>query len=429
MRLRSYTVEGYKAFADETEVELRPLTLLYGYNHVGKSALLRVLPLLAESVGSLSGPLALQSEAIRDASFASLVSQLVDRPTIRFALGWEASAGRLRSLDFEILGQQRLGQLRRQLVDRLRATLEDDGSPLELTWIPEHAQTSNRRYRCQLGDVASEHELIFNGLLPSLAAENGRTDRLVEILQEIRSTLLTVRSQVHWLSALRKPPPRHPELKATPDRISPDGEGAAQILAADQLGDRTVVAQVSEWLCQATGYNLTVQVDSRSDADPFSLTINPTENALVRVPLLDSGEGMGQVFPILVLAALAKLGQLGEDPVLAIEHPELHLQPKIHAHLASFFCELARMASPPQVVVETHSENFMLRVQLEIVRGNLPADRVLVYWVRQGPDGRTVIKPIEMDDLAILQGWPPGVFTTASEQGGEIVLERRRRRA
>ena len=93
MRLRSFTVEGFKAFAEETAVELRPLTLLYGYNHVGKSALLRVLPLLADSVSALSGPLALQSEAARDASFSSLVSQLVDRPTIRFALGWEAPAG------------------------------------------------------------------------------------------------------------------------------------------------------------------------------------------------------------------------------------------------------------------------------------------------------------------------------------------------
>jgi hypothetical protein len=424
MRLRSFTVEGYKAFAEEAMVELRPLTLFYGYNHVGKSALLRVLPLLAESVGALSGPLDLQSEAVRDASFGSLVSQLADRPTIRFGLDWEAPAGRLRSLDLEIRGQ-----LRRQLVDRLRASLAGDESPLELIWIPEDVQALNRRYRCLLGEVASEHELVFNGLLPSLPSENGRNDRLVRLLQEIRSTLLTWRSQVHWLSALRKPPPRYPELKATPDRIASDGDGAAKILAADHLGDRALVAQVSDWFRQAMGYSLTMKVDSRSDSDPFALMLSPAENPLVRVPLLDSGEGMGQVFPVFVLAALAKLGQLGKTPLLAIEHPELHLQPKVHADLASVFCELASMDSPPQMVVETHSENFMLRVQLEIVRGNLPADRVLVYWVRQDPDGRAIVKPIEIDDLAILQGWPPGVFATASEQGGEIIMERRRSQA
>jgi AAA15 family ATPase/GTPase len=43
MALSSYMVENYRPFAERTTIELRPLTLLFGYNSAGKSALLRAL--------------------------------------------------------------------------------------------------------------------------------------------------------------------------------------------------------------------------------------------------------------------------------------------------------------------------------------------------------------------------------------------------
>jgi predicted ATPase len=38
MRLTSFSVQNYRGFADRTEVELRPLTLLFGYNSAGFSS-------------------------------------------------------------------------------------------------------------------------------------------------------------------------------------------------------------------------------------------------------------------------------------------------------------------------------------------------------------------------------------------------------
>jgi predicted ATPase len=76
MALSSFTVANYRSFLRPTTIELRPLTLLFGYNNSGKSALLRVLPLLADSVGTPRGaPLNLDSAAVRGASFRDLCSQ------------------------------------------------------------------------------------------------------------------------------------------------------------------------------------------------------------------------------------------------------------------------------------------------------------------------------------------------------------------
>ena len=40
MYIQSFTLKNYRSFVDRTTIELRPLTLLFGYNNSGKSALL-----------------------------------------------------------------------------------------------------------------------------------------------------------------------------------------------------------------------------------------------------------------------------------------------------------------------------------------------------------------------------------------------------
>ncbi len=432
MRLKSFTVDGYRAFADPTSVELRPLTLLFGYNNAGKSALLRVLPLLTASVGPapLAGPLALESEAARNASFAGLASQLTDRPTMRFALDWDASSTGIERLDITI---RDLADARRQVVERVLAS--GATGELEIEWSPDATALPESWQRYRLSTDSGEsamNGLAFQGLLPYVGGTPSGTPLPAAIavsLRAVRRALRSLRACVHWLGPLRKVPPRRLEYKGPPDRLQPDGTGAAEALAYDMLGNGALMDLVQEWYLQVTGYRLGLMRDSRLDAELVSVVASPPDAPGVRIPILDTGEGMGQVLPTLVLAAMARLGRLDETPVVAVEHPELHLQPKAHAELAGVFCDLARSDSSPEVLVETHSENFLLRVQLEIVHEHLPADKVLVYWVRQEKDGRATAVPVEFDELGRPVGnWPPGVFKTAPQQAGQLAVERHKRR-
>lgn len=105
MPLASYAVENYRGFRDLTEIELRPLTLLFGYNNTGKSALMRVLPLLADSVTpppGAGGPLNLTSAAVRQASFQDLRSRQSASPRIDFALAWDDYDTPVRKVRFSI---------------------------------------------------------------------------------------------------------------------------------------------------------------------------------------------------------------------------------------------------------------------------------------------------------------------------------------
>ena len=188
-----------------------------------------------------------------------------------------------------------------------------------------------------------------------------------------------------------------------------------------------MIQEVSKWYQRATQHRLAVRRGSFLGKELFSIVLSPIAGTSVEVEVVDTGEGMGQVLPVIGLLALAKHRQLGNAPILAIEHPELHLHPSAHAALAELFCSVAARKRPPTILVETHSENFMLSVQLAIVNQKLASDAVLVYWVRQSDDGSALIEKIEFDNFGRPKGdkWPPGVFSESVEQSRDLLLARR----
>ena len=68
-RLFTLKLRAFRAFRDEVSIDIRPLTLLYGFNQAGKSTLLRMLVLLADSLQAGAGPFDLQSPALRGATY------------------------------------------------------------------------------------------------------------------------------------------------------------------------------------------------------------------------------------------------------------------------------------------------------------------------------------------------------------------------
>jgi predicted ATPase len=204
--------------------------------------------------------------------------------------------------------------------------------------------------------------------------------------------------------------------------LSPTGEDAASYLAEDHARQGRLLQHVSAWYEKATGHRVTLL----DEADRFRIVLSPLDNAQVEVDLIDTGEGMAQVLPVLVLIARAIEGYLAFGPTIAIEHPELHLHPRAERELASLFCSLARLRSS-RVLIETHSQNFLLQVQLALLASTLTPEDVIVYWIRELPDGQGVVDRIVFDELAVPVGnaWPPDVFGEELAQAREILLARR----
>jgi hypothetical protein len=424
MRLARFSVENYRAFVDFASVELRPLTLFFGYNSAGKSALVRLLPIIASSSSlDQTTPFALDTPAARGALFGDILSRQGSSPTLHLTLEWADRDERL-SVAFDI---RDIPERQLQVIERFRT------SDLEAVWNASSSSLASRardyevtRAGVALGTVA----IPFRGLLPALellpapsidAALPAELDRACEALRGLRA-------QVHWLSSLRAVPARVPAFGAPPARLAHDGSNAGDFLAHDALADGQLVQGVSKVFERTTGHRLGVKRYALGGGEQrYSIVLTAVGSApAVEIPVVDTGEGMAQLLPVVVLGCLAQLGRCPPSSIIAVEHPELHLHPAAHAELAAFFCAIAAREDAPTCVVETHSASVLLRVQIAIAKGDLPADRVIVHWVRPLEQG-SVVDTITFDAAArpIGASWPPGVFSEDLMQARELLAIRK----
>jgi hypothetical protein len=160
----------------------------------------------------------------------------------------------------------------------------------------------------------------------------------------------------------------------------------------------------------------------RSPANPAS----GGDEAKVEVGLPDVGFGIRQVVPVLALNRLAQQVATARfftskriAPIVMVEQPELHLHPRLAVQLMSV---LARVrcdrdkAAPwcgPILLLETHSEHMVLRLQKLVRQGRLDAeDDISILAVE--PDeaaARTFVARIPLKASGkFARNWPRGFF-------------------
>ena len=129
------------------------------------------------------------------------------------------------------------------------------------------------------------------------------------------------------------------------------------------------------------------------------------------VTLADVGFGINQILPIIVEGTDFFTGR--GDRVLCVEQPEIHLHPRLQAHLADLMIGTISGRSEKQWVVETHSELLVLRMQRRIREGKLsPADISVLYVEADAPHmGGSAIRQLRLDENGdFIDHWPSGFF-------------------
>lgn len=376
VRICRVEVSNFRCFPSRVSLDLAPLTLLYGWNNAGKSALVRLLAMVGEAVAeSAASPLDPGVLGASEGGFASLRwkgnPDLTEQVGIRLGLSWDDAPG-VASVAYEL----NYDDARRLTVVTSAEVVADDGARTRFEANP----VTQRYDQMEPEPVSETHEsgLSFAGLVP-----NGEPR-----LDSLRAVLVEMRGRVQWLTGVRARPPRlMSPTGASPRRLGRDGSGAVEVLLANDA----VRARVAKWYANASQRELVLtdalQGGHRTLLRPLRSTMD--------VDLVDAGEGMVQCLPVVTAAAMM---ERPEGPrVLTVEEPESHLHPRAQRHLAEFLCEVAGCGTRPTVIAETHSFAMMLGVQLAIAQGKARAEDVVAYWLEPREDGISTVRKVRFD--------------------------------
>lgn len=403
--------ENYRSFAREERVSLRPLTVLIGRNSSGKSAIARLPLLLRRAVApDAQAPLELEFDGHDfGASFLDLVYNRADTRGITF--GISASDGQ-QSVSI----RSTVGYWHEYYVQGIRAfqLCANDQLLVDLQWNQQSEPIGEGLvYQNRLGNSAQSQACScqFAGILPiaCTAWDDTAKQQIIQHYQGLRAAL----SGLIYLGPFRDAPPREMRLpESTLRDVGLRGSHAAQVLASDMLRQgSSVLRRVGDWYRDHLGgWTLDVVREGRS----FSIVLHPPWDPTVAVNLRDAGVGLSQVLPVVVQHELDRAsGRLGGLDI--IEQPELHLHPGAHGDIADLYIEAVERG-PMHFLIETHAENFILRIRRRIAEGRLKAESVAIYWVDDDMEARPRVRPIHVDASGNIDFWPKHVFAEDFEE-------------
>ncbi len=133
------------------------------------------------------------------------------------------------------------------------------------------------------------------------------------------------------------------------------------------------------------------------------------------VNLADTGYGVAQVLPVLLQLYFSRPGQL-----VFIEEPELHLNAAAQRALFDLVHEF--VSTGRQIVVETHSEHFLLRLRRRSVEQPELREIVRLYFVDRVGDHSTLTS-LPLTEDGRVDNWPVGFLDEAFEESLELMKQ------
>jgi len=411
--ITAVTLKGFKSFAAETRIEIRPLTLLAGANSSGKSSAMQPLLLMkqTEEASFDPGPLLLDGPFLRFTSPDQIVSSIArGRGRREFEAGFEASRG--ASFKCRFTAGSREGFQLAEMTIKIGAeeTILREGPftgrPKEVLFLyglpADQAELPlDRGFRIKK-IVRNQGFLEARGVTQRRIG-TGKRELFVDT--ELRTGLGFFLRRVIHVPGLRGNPERtYPRAAVGNLFPGPFTAYVASLIAGwQEAEDADNLERPQRISSQLQALGLTSGIKARLvDATRIELLVGllPKNGKGAKfVNIADVGFGVSQVLPVLVALLTAGPGEL-----VHIEQPELHLHPRAQQALASILADAAKRGV--QVVAETHSSTLLLAVQTLVAQGGLDPSIVKLHWFQRDARGATKVTSGDLDELGRYGEWP-----------------------
>lgn len=177
----------------------------------------------------------------------------------------------------------------------------------------------------------------------------------------------------------------------------------------DESESYTLSYQLNKWLSKILDIKLEVKTEATTTN---TVLVKYKSDGLDNISPFQLGTGVSYLAKILIMCLRAKKGD-----VLMIENPEIHLHPKAQSKLGEFFTYIIN--SGIQLIIETHCEHLINRIQYEVYKKNLPYTDSII-WYKGGI--QSPFQKIEFDNNGdFTEDFPEGFFDVSVDYLMEMI--------
>ena len=420
--LKSVNFSNYRAYKHTGEIKLTKLNVFIGANNAGKSSFLSAIELFfrSKSRGGQMSPLRTESMP----TFATFDSVLrkhwspAESRAKEFTLGYtfgDKDSESSLTVDFGLN--------------------EDDSSPIATTItyeLPDVTIKLKRTAGAQLdpynltikGAPAGKVDVFFSGFVPY------PTRMLEKRTGSGAGNLPTYFMKTNYFREISRlevvnpsrPVPRSLYVLDDP-HLGPDDKDLLSHLVSifgagndDQRDVRNRIVKNLEVLGLAKAFSVE-SISKKAATRIVAIKVAPS-NKRQKVTIADAGFGLSQALPL-----IAKDARLSTGALISYQ-PEVHLHPFAQSRLADIFA--ASISRGNQVFIETHSPDFVLRLQRLIADGTISADDASVFCF-ENKGGASTIRPIDFTQTGSPSiKWPEGFLDTSLVLARELAISRNR---
>jgi len=433
--LKHLHLEGFKSWKT-LDMEFAPSTALFGRNSSGKSSILQFLLLLKQTYESRD-PTTVLDFGSRDRGLVELggpfhVAYKHDlEADLVWSLNWQLP-GALEIYDMSI--RDSLIDAAKELTISTRVDFSNFSDPSnkeeiftkELSYAlgSQNFSLSRGEMGYRLHSKNYEFKMVQETSnsspeppLPGPIRSYAFPDRVrsahknADFLSHLEVKYTEMMDRIYYLGPLREQPKRVYEWSVKkPSDVGARGENTIDaILAAGNESSGFQQRIATQLRKMGILYNLELTSISADNMMLYMPMVKSHNNAtLVNLP--DVGFGVSQVLPVVVL-----LNYVPEGSIVLLEQPEIHLHPAVQSGLGDLIIN-AMQDRNLQIIVESHSEQLLSRLQRRIAEEKVSGESMRIYFTEM-KDGESVANHLEINEYGYIKNWPENFF---GDEFGEI---------
>ena len=436
--LKQLKIENFKGWETTGNIRMAPITLFFGSNSSGKSSIGQFLMMLKQTVESPDRKAVFypggRNSAVQLGSFQEMVRHRDRNNAIAFSYKWDLDEllnfrDPLSEKDFKvdaIFFEADAGMLSKEqndlVLNRLKYTLSKGEHEILSIGMERQNKTSkykmvNKGYdlKRNKGRAWSFGDPVrFYGFPDEVVAYHQNA----EFVQSLNLEQENFFKSIFYLGPLRTKTDRlYSWSGITPESVGYSGENTVNAILASKsrkmsLGEnkwRKPFEEIIALSLQRMGLieDFKVKQISRQRQEYEVKLCTKGSKDLVDLP--DVGFGISQVLPVLVQCFYAPPGS-----VIIMEQPEIHLHPSAQAALADVMIDVINSRENGkdrniQLIIETHSEHFLRRLQRRIAEEDIKEQKVAAYFANtdQTPPR---LEPLRIDLYGNISNWPEHFF-------------------